>query len=146
MGSQSEIHQGMPAWSYNPEGMTMPPMAWVRVHEFWTKGGQANYQKWNALIGEFMAFFKDVGYPYPVWGNMVRYGDNRNIFVTAYDSPADYMGDHSVEALAAKHGKSEQWQELLMRLSQLTHRGETTDLQFMAAQSYMPEMDETGSR
>jgi hypothetical protein len=146
LGATSEMHQAMPAWSYMPEGMSMPPMAWVRVHEFWVKGGQENDQKWNALIGEFMAFFKDIGYPYPIWGNMVRYGENRNLFVAAYDDPSAYVGANSVEAIAKKHGKAEQWEGLLMRLSQLTLRAESTDLQYMPAQSYMPQMEQTGSR
>jgi len=146
LGMSSEISQYMPDWSYQPEGMSTPPMAWVRVHEFWVKSGVENQQKWNVLIGDFMSFFKEIGYPYPVWGQMVRYGENRNMFVTAYDDPSAYMGDHSVEALAAEHGKAEQWQELLAQLSQLTLKGELSDLQFLPAQSYQPGMDGTGTR
>jgi hypothetical protein len=144
LGGTNEIHQHMPDWTYEPAGW-QPSMAWVRVHEFWVKSGQQNQQKWNALIGEFMAFFKEIDYPYPVWGNMVRYGDSRNLFVTAYDNPANYLGDHSTTALAEKHGKSAKWQDLLGRLSQLTLKGETSDMQFLAAQSYLPGMGETGS-
>jgi hypothetical protein len=146
VGAQSEIHQHMPAWSYMPEGMTEPPMVWVRVHEFWTKGGQENYEKWNALVGDFMAFFQDIGYPYPIWGNMVRYGDMRTLFVTAYDNPSDYVGDHSVVAMAEQQGKAEAWQGLLARLDQLTMRGEIADHQFLAAQSYLPELEETAAK
>ena len=145
LGGRNEINQYMPGWSYEPEGW-QPYMAWVRVHEFWVKSGQETQQKWNALIPEFMAFFKEIGYPYPIWGQMVRYGENRNMFVTAYDNPSDYMGDHSAEALAAKHGKSEEWQKLVMQLNQLIRNGEISDLQFLAAQSYLPEMEETGSK
>jgi hypothetical protein len=68
------------------------------------------------------------------------------MFVTAYDDPAAYMGENSAEALAAKHGKEEKWQELLMRLGQLVNRGEISDHSFMAEQSYMPEMDEMAAR
>lgn len=146
VGARSEIQQHMPAWSYMPEGMTTPPMAWVRVHEFWVKGGQENYQKWNALIGDFMAFFGDLGYPYPVWGNMVRYGEHRNLFVTPYDNPSDYLGDHSVAAMAEKQGKMGEWEALLARLGQLTFKGEVSDLQFLPAQSYLPETEETAAR
>ena len=146
LGSRSEIQQHMPAWSYMPEGMTTPPMAWVRVHEFWVKSGQENDQKWNALIGDFMAFFKDLEYPYPIWGNMVRYGENRNMFVTAYDNPSDYLGDHSVEAMAEKQGKMGEWEELFVRLGQLTIKGEISDHQFLPAHSYLPETEQTAAR
>jgi hypothetical protein len=146
LGARSEIHQNMPAWSYMPEGMTAPPMAWVRVRELWVKGGQENYQKWDALIGDFMAFFKDIGYPYPIWGNMARYGENRVLFVTAYDTPSDYLGDHSVQAMVEKLDRTGEWQELLMRLGQLTMKGEVSDHQFLPAQSYLPETEETAAR
>jgi hypothetical protein len=146
LGSQSEIHQHMPDWSYMPEGMTAPPMAWVRVHEFWGKSGQENYEMWNALIGDFVKFFGDIGYPYPIWGNMVRYGENRTLFVTAYDKPSDYMGEYSVEAMAERQGKMDEWNGLLARLGELTLKGEMSDLEFLAAQSYLPEMEETAAK
>jgi hypothetical protein len=142
----NEIHQDMPAWGYMPEGMGEPPLAWVHVHEFWLKSGQANYQKWNALIGDFMAFFKDVGYAYPVWGSMVRYGDSRTIFVTAYDNPSEYHGAKGVEALAKQHMAGDRWQELLGRLAQLTNRADDAHLQFLPAQSYMGGSQETSSK
>ncbi len=142
----TEIHQEMPDWSYTPEGMGEPSYAWVHVHEFWLKSGQENLQKWNAVIGDFMTFFKNVGYPYPVWGSRVRYGENRAIFVVAYDDQSEYYGAKSVEALAQEHMAGDRWQELLARLAQLTNRAEDDHYEFLSAQSYVVAYDETGSR
>ncbi len=144
--SVTEVHQEMPAWNYMPDGMTMPPMAWARVHEFWTKSSQAANQEWNALIGDIMGFFKEIRFPYPVWGNTVRFGDNRSIFVTAFADPAQYLGANSVDQLAAKAGKTEQWQALMGRLSQVVRRSDSGDYRFMPNHSYMPQAAETGGQ
>lgn len=138
LSTVQEIHQGMPAWSYMPEGMTTPPMAFVRVNEFWTKSGQANDQAWNALIADFVEFFGNIEYPYPIWGSMVRFGENRTTFVTAYDDPGEYFGTNSVEALAERKGMLSEWQELLTRLSQVTRKAEVGDYTYLPDQSYTP--------
>ncbi|NIN12942.1 MAG: hypothetical protein GTN62_07395 [Gemmatimonadales bacterium] len=139
LGGVSEIVQEMPDWGYMPEGMTMPPMAWVHIHEFWLKSGQANFAKWNALIPEFVSFFRDIGYPYPMWSHLVRYGDNRTLFVTAYDDMGEFFGPKSVTALAQKHGMADRWMQLLTRLNELVIDHRESDAQFLAAQSYMAE-------
>lgn len=137
LGGATEIVQEMPDWGYMPEGMTAPPMAWVHIHEFWLRSGEANFAKWNALIPEFVAFFEAIGYPYPMWSHMVRYGDNRTLFVTAYDNAGEFFGTKSVTALAEKHGMVDRWQQLLTRLNELVLRHRESDAQYLAAQSYV---------
>jgi hypothetical protein len=144
--SINEIHQGRPDWTYEPEGMGEPQLAMVHVNEFWLKTGAEVEQKWNALIGDFMAFFKDVGYPYPIWGNMVRYGDQRVLFVTAYDDAGAYHGANSVEALAEKHMAGERWWGLIQRVGELTSRASDSHAQFLPEQSYMGAAYEGGSQ
>ncbi|MDH3497155.1 MAG: hypothetical protein OER21_10345 [Gemmatimonadota bacterium] len=134
--STMEIHQEMPDWSYMPAGMTQPSVAWVHVHEFWLKSGQANFMKWNALVKDVMAFFKEMGYAYPVWGNMIRYGDARMLFVTGYDNPGEYHGAKSIEAVAEKRGAAARWQQLTARMAELSLRLTDSHHQYRPAQSY----------
>ena len=144
--SVNEIHQGVPAWTYEPAGMGQPPLAWVHVMEFWLKSGQQNEQAWNTLMGDFKTFFNDVSYPYPIWGNRVRYGDQRAIFVTAYDDPGAYHGDKGVQALAAKHNVADRWQSLIERVAQLTVRARDSYHEYLPQASYLGPAAPTGGQ
>ncbi len=129
--------QTVPEWIYWPEGMEVPPYGWTHIHEFWLKSGEENFQEWNALMGDLVSFFKDIGYPCPVSGVVVRYGDSRVMLATLYDDPSQYHGTTSVEALAAEHLAGGRWQELLSRLGELTTRARDDHYQFLPAQSYL---------
>ena len=140
LSMQNELMQGMPGWSYTPEGMTNSEPAWVHVYEFWLRGGLENEQKFDALMGEFRDFFKEIGYPYEIFAIMTRYGDSRVLFVTPYEDQGTFYGANSVETLAEKHGMSARWQELIGQMSLLTMRAEQSDHQFLPAQSYSSGM------
>lgn len=142
----NEIHQQVPAWDYQPAGMEQPPLAFVHVMEFWLKSGQQNEQAWNTLIGDFGTFFKDVGYPYPIWGSRVRYGEQRVVFVTAYDDPGAYFGANSMAALAGKHAAADRWEGLIARVAELTTRIRATDHAFLPMGSYMGPAAATGGQ
>jgi hypothetical protein len=121
-------------------------MGFVRLNEFWLKSGEANAQQWAALIDDFIEFFGAIEYPYPIWGHTVRYGENRAVFATVYDDPGSYFGEHSPEALAARHGMADRWMELLGRMGQLVLDAEVSDAVYLQDQSYMPAAEGTASR
>ncbi len=139
LGAQAEIMQAMPGWSYTPTGMApmSAPLPMVHINEIWMKSGNANFTKWNTLMADFMAFFKEIGFSYPVYGYTVRYGDARAVFVTAYDNQSEYFGAKSVNALVAKRNLGAKWQGLLTRLGELTLRGEQSHFSYLPSQSYM---------
>ncbi len=135
--SWNEIHQGLPAWTYQPEGYesTTPPQ-YVHVFEVWAKSTMSAQQEMSAVMGDIVAFWKEIEYPYPVWGNVVRYGEARYMFVIPYSDPATYHGEKSFQALIENHMAGDKWQDLETRLTAVMVRGDDSHHQFLPNQSY----------
>lgn len=142
-----EVLQDVNGWSFEPEGSEEPAEhGFGHVHEFWLKGGVE--QEFDGLIKDFMAFFKEMGYAYPVHGHRVRMGDTgRALFVTMYDTPEAYFGANSIERLVQQHNTTERWGELLERLAQLVTAGEESFMMYQPSMSYWgPAPDVQASR
>ena len=133
-----ELIRGVPAWSYAPEGSEGDGNPMGKVHTFWLKPG-AN-EKIDAVAKDFMAFFKEVGYSYSVYGSRTEFGDvSRVQFVEWFDSHENYYGVNSLQKLIEAKGKSEAWETLLGRLGELVTRSENSDIEWRADLSYWPE-------
>lgn len=138
----SEVVEQVPNWTHEPA----TPTEWnhTEVHTFWLKPGEPNMMKFDALVQEFMAFFKTVENPYAVWGHRVRMGDvGRTFFVVAFDNKPAFYGENSIEHIAEQKGMLEQWNQLLSRLPALIIKAETTTHDFLPDMTYMPAMETT---
>jgi hypothetical protein len=138
-GVTEELLEVMPEWGYTPQGYTqpatMPATTRVHVHEFWLKPGVE--LEWNALVKDFMTFFGEIGYPYPIEGHRVRFGEGRSVFVTVYTSPGEYFGPNSIESLAQARNAGDRWGQLIGRMSQLVARARDAHHMFVPGMSYM---------
>lgn len=137
LNGRNEIVQAMPAWSYRPEGYMPGEPKWVHSFELWPKTGMQVQEDLNAVMGDVVAFWKEIEYPYPVSAAMVRYGEPRFVFVIPYDDPASYHGENSMPNLIAQHMAGEKWQALEQRIVSLMLRSNDSHYQFLPEQSYI---------
>ena len=132
-----ELIQGVPAWSYAPEGSDGDENMTARVHSFWLKPGVN--EQFEALSKDFMAFFKEIGHSYPIYGHRVRFGDaSRVSFVEWFDNYENYYGANNLDKRIEAMGKNDAWMELLGRLGELVTRSEDTDIVFRPDLSFWP--------
>ena len=132
-----EVVEGVPAWTYVPEGTVDGENPNAKVHSFWLKPGDD--EAFDALVKEFMAFFKEVGHSYPIYGSRVRFGDASRVnFLEWFDSQENYYGINDLEKKIEAKGMGEQWQELLGRLGDFISRSDESDIMWRADLSYWP--------
>ncbi len=136
--TEHEIMEPVPAWSYAPEGGADWQTTGAEVLEYWVKPGKM--EQFEQHVGEFMAMFKEMNYPYPISGNRVRMGEtDKRTWVIFYDSRENYYGKNSTDRLLEQHGLAERWQQnsagMLSTIAD--HRNMT--LTYAENMSYQPE-------
>ncbi|MFQ5747497.1 MAG: hypothetical protein ACE5HF_09815 [Gemmatimonadota bacterium] len=137
----SEILEFVPEWMYMPGGESAgegaePELKVAHVHDEWVRSGQE--EAYDALSKDFIAFLKDIEYPYMVHGHRTRIGPQRMVWVVFADELAGYYSDDNWMGLIEEHGASERWQELDARFNDLVARWDHSDYTYKADMSYRP--------
>lgn len=144
----SEVLEGSLDWMHMPEGADPNSFASAEVFDVWLKPGQGTIAKFGELTKEYMSFFGELGYPYMIMGNKVRFGDvGRMEFVTLFDNTENYHGVNDMEKMIDAKGMRAKWDELGGRFVQLIERTESSFYTMKPDLTYMPETSatETGS-
>ncbi len=108
-------------WSYIPGDMAdlqqkMMDHRYVEVFEFSIRPGKN--EEFGEIIKEYMTFFKEIGYSYPIMGHDTKFGQSgRAVFVTMIDDLSDFYGENNFEATVAKANATERMQELWTKLT-----------------------------
>ncbi len=137
----SEVMEHVEDWSYTPATSAAADAENVHLTVFWLKSGKGD--EFTQVTKDIMALLKEIGYPYPVAGHRVRFGDtNRRIFVTWFDNKSNFYGEKSLMAVIEKKGAGERWGELMSRISALIIDGDHSDAVYKPEMSYWPETQE----
>lgn len=132
----NEIAEHLTEWTYEPAGSD-GDYGYAHVDEFWVKSGMDD--EFGELVKEFMAFFKEIGYTYPIYGHRVRFGDSgRRVFVTVFDSKEAFYGSRSLDNLIEMKGAGEQWGGLLERFAKVITAAKHSDTEYQPHLSYWP--------
>lgn len=133
-----EIAEHKMDWSYEPEAAEMMEPGYVHVDEFWVRGGKDD--EFDEVVKEFMAFFKEMGYAYSVYGHEMHFGDaGRAVFVTTIDDLGAYYGPKGIEVAIEANDAGERWEELLGKLAGVVNRHSHGNMAFMPNMTYWPE-------
>ncbi len=133
----SEIVELKDDWSYKVEAFDMSTMAYGHMDVMWPKPGMS--EEFDELNKEWVAFFKDLGYPYPYDGHTVHHGKSgRVVYVTFIDNLSDYHGKNSLMKLIEAKNMSERWKELGEKFGAATRRWEHHDELYRRDLSYWP--------
>jgi len=126
--------------SYQPATPPSGPPMFAHVDIATIKGGQE--EAFNAAVQEFMKFFADIGYPYPITGHRVLLGDTQRVdFVTFYDSKAAYHGPNNMVDLAEAAGMGDAMGTLSDRMTATITDWMHFDQEAKPDMSYWPDMD-----
>ncbi len=103
-------------WSYMPGDMAdfqqkIENHTYVEVLEFSIRPGKN--EEFSGIVKEYMTFFKEIGYPYPIMGHEMKFGQSgRAAFVTVIDNLSDFYGANSFQETVANANATERMQEL----------------------------------
>lgn len=138
-----EISERKAAWGYQPAGASTGFFPHIHLDNFWIRPGQD--EAFDALIPEFMAMFEKIGYAYPIFGHMMRFGDtDRAVFVTAItDDLGSYYGPNSLEGAVAAANAGAEWGVLVERLQATIRKWKHSDRDFEPSMTYWPMDDMT---
>lgn len=130
-----EVVEAVPGWEHAPAAAPQE-IYFGQVNEFWVKPGKE--RQFDALVKDFLAFFRDLDYGYQVVGHRVHFGDTQRVgFLTLVDNMSSYYGAKGLDQLIQQHGATQRWQELLGRLAALIDRSESSTIAYRADMSYM---------
>ena len=132
-----EIAEMKADWSYEPDGYDMRTTKYGHFDVMWLKPGSE--EKFDELNREWVAFYKDLGYPYPYHAHDVHFGDTgRVVYVTFTDDLAAYHGENSLINLIEAKSMGERWQKMGELFGQTVHRWEHHDETLRMDLSYWP--------
>lgn len=103
-------------WTYMPGDFAdfqqkIDDHKYVEVLEFSIRPGKS--EEFSGIVKEYMTFFKEIGYPYPIMGHDTKFGQSgRAVFVTVIDDLSDFYGANSFEQTVANANATERMQEL----------------------------------
>ena len=125
------------AWSYKVESFDMQTVTAAHLDVMWTKSGSD--ESFDKLNKEWVAFFKDLGHPYPYDGHSVRFGDSgRTIYVTYIDDLSDYHGKNDMMKMIEAKNMGERWQGLDEQFNATVRRWDHYDMNYRRDMSYWP--------
>ncbi len=128
------VTQSVPGWGYET-GMDMANLPVAHVDEIWLKPGVE--EQYDALMKEFMAFVKEMGYPYPMMGFRPRIGGTgEHHIVTWFDSRENFYGENNLDRMIEAKGAQERWTGMLGRFTQLITRAHHFDSDYRPDMSY----------
>ena len=134
----SEVAEVVPAWGYQPNSAGASELSMAMVGEYWLKPGMA--EQWDAMVQDYIAFLRDLDYPYTIFAYRIRFGDDgRRTFATLYDTQEAYYGANSIENLAAQKGMTEAWEGILARFITLVVDAKQTTVAYVPEMSFVPE-------
>ncbi len=132
----TEVAETVPGWGHRPAAPPTNP-SFGHINEFWIKPGKD--RAFDAVVKEFMAFFKEVGYGYEVLGHRVHFGaTGRAVFVTFVDNLENFYGSKSLPRLIQQKKADQKWQALLARLAAVIDRSDESTIMYRPDLSFMP--------
>ncbi len=131
----TELMQNMNEWGYTAANAPTGAPQWAEVFDVYVKNGAE--QQFDALVKEFLGFFKSMGYPYSFAAGQYRFGEQRASFITFHSDPGAFFGANSMESLVAKKGATAKWMELLGKMGQVSTRTSQSRWMYMPTLSYM---------
>lgn len=133
----SEIVEHVDSWSYDPS-MPVERPRWAHIDWYWLEPG--SMEAFGELAQDFVAFVREIGYPYAVDGHRIHFGDiGRVYFVTHVDDLSSYYGENDLERLVEAAGAQERFGELVQRFSSMVYRIEHENLRSEPELSYVGE-------
>ena len=129
-------------WSYMPGDMAdfqqkIANHKNVEVLEFWIRPGKN--EEFSGIVKEYMTFFKDIGYAYPIMGHDTKFGQSgRAVFVTTIDDLSEFYGANSFQQTAANANATDRMEELWARFATTIDDWDQTIMR------YRPELEYWG--
>lgn len=144
--TNSEVLEAPPSWSFVPEGTNPYGLTNASVFDVWLKPGQATMAKFDQLAKQYIGLLGEIGFPYMVMGNRVRFGDvGRVEFVTLFDNLANYHGMNNLEKMIEAKGMQAKWDEIGAQFIQLVERTEESFYTLKPNMTYQPAGSPTES-
>jgi hypothetical protein len=135
--SQMAVH--VDDWSYEPEdGLMAGDHTGAVIFQTWVRPGMS--EEYGENTAAVMALFKEMGYPYPIYGHRVAMGDeNLTYFVVLHDGLGDFYGAKSIGQLLEASGLGERWGELFEARGQLIYNNDSYQVGWRQDMSYLPD-------
>jgi len=138
-----EIAEGKLDWSYMPGDMAdfkqkIGEHKFVHLDEFWVRPGKS--EEFSEVIKEYMTFFNDIGYAYPIMGHETKFGESgRAVFVTVVDELSDFYGANSFRQTAINADATDRMQALWAKLTPTFDKWERSDKTYEPELTYRPD-------
>ncbi len=106
-----EIAELKPGWSYAAKDFNMNNMAYGHFDVMWLKSGMdAQFEQLNK---DWVAAFKELGYPYPYDAHVIHFGDSgRVVYVTFVDNLSDFYGKNDIAKMIEAKGMGDRMAKL----------------------------------
>lgn len=136
-----EIAEHKLDWSYMPGDDFEQKLAehkFTHIDEFWVRPGKS--EEFGEVIKEYVAFFAEIGYGYPILGHEMKFGQSgRAVFVTVVDDLSDFYGASSFQQTAINANATDRMEALWAKLTPTIDKWEHGDETYRPELTYWPD-------